>query len=133
MTKAYVDELIRNMKLAGIVTKAAPWTYEGFGDSQKNVRYIGLTLKDDWLEIFSERDNVLLKFITDRNSGYVEYYLANKPPFIKISGSELTEGMKWELLLGEWKRRLKKDKHDVIHHTETFSNLYAKIKLHVKA
>jgi hypothetical protein len=132
MTKAYIDQFIRNMKLADIVTKASPWTFEGFGDKQKNVRYIGLHVKDDWLEIFSINDNILLKFISDRNSAYVEYYLANNTPFVKVTSATLTEGMKWESVLGEFKRRLKKDKTDFIHHTDSIGNLYARLKPYLK-
>jgi hypothetical protein len=84
MTKAFVDELVKNMKLAGIVAKVVPWSFEGYGDKQKSVRYIGLHLKDDWEDIFSSRNNILLKFVIDRTSGYLEYYLANKPPFLRI-------------------------------------------------
>lgn len=132
MTKAYIDELIRNMKNAGLVAKATPWSYEGFGDKQKNVRYVGLNILEDWLEIFSAVDNLLLKFISDRSSGYVEYYLANKPPFVKFSAASLHEGMKWEILLGELKRKLKKDKNEYLHHTDSLDNLYARIKPHLK-
>lgn len=132
MTKAFVDQLISNMKQAGIVTKASPWSFEGFGDKQKNVRFVGIILKDDWLEVFSPDDNLLLKFITDRNSAYLEYYLANGAPFVKISSVSFSEHDKWETLLGELRRRLKKDKSDVIHHTDSIGNLYAKIKPHLK-
>ena len=60
MTKQFVDDMIRGMKLAGLVAKAAPWVFEGYGETQKSVRYVGLALKDDWLEIFSPQDNLLL-------------------------------------------------------------------------
>lgn len=132
MTKAFVDSLIQNMKRAGLVAKASPWSFEGFGDKQKSVRYMGLVLSGDWLEVFSENDNVLLKFVIDRTSGFIEYYLANKPPFIKISSTRFKDSDKWELLLGELRRQLKKDKHDYLHHTDSIDNLYIKIKSQLK-
>lgn len=128
MTKTFVDELISNMKRAGIVTKASPWSFEGFGETQKNVRFVGLRLSDDWLDVFSERDNILLKFITDRSSAYVEFYIANSTPFIKIITRNFTGHDKWETLLGDIKRILKKDKSEFIHHTDSIGNLYAKMK-----
>jgi hypothetical protein len=120
------------MKLADMVAKASPWSFEGIADKQKNIRYVGLKLKDDWLEIFFERDNLLLKFITDWSSAYVEYYLANSAPFIKITSAVITEADKWETLLGELKHRLKKDKNDFIHHKDSIDNLYARIKGQLK-
>jgi len=79
------------MKLAGLVSKASPWMVEGrptdkgeTGDKQANVRFVGLVLQDDWLEVFSAEDNLLLKFVIDRTSGSVEFYLANATPFTKI-------------------------------------------------
>lgn len=128
MTKAYIEQFIKNMKQAGLVSKSAPWTYEGYGDKQKNIRYVGLAIKEEWLEVFSANDNLLLKFVSDRNSAFLEFYLANKPPFIKIYSTSLTEHDKWDAVLGELKRRLKKDKLDFTHHKESFGNLYQLIK-----
>ncbi len=132
MTKAFVDDLIRGMKLANMVAKATPWSFEGYGDLQKSVRYVGLELQDDWLEIFSPGDNLLLKFVIDRNSAYLDYYLANKPPFIEISSTRFTQSDKWETLLGELKRRLKRDKSEFQNHTDSIGNLFALIKPHLK-
>ncbi len=132
MTKAKVDELISNMRSAGIVTKAAPWMVEGFGDKAMNVRYVGLKIYDDWKEIFSEDNNLLLKFITDRTSARLEFYLANTPPFVKIITYTFDKDDKWEPLLGELKRRLKKDKEDFIHHREAVGNIYERLKPHLK-
>ncbi len=127
MTKAYVDDLVRNMKLAGIVAKASPWSFEGYGVKQKSVRYIGLHLTGDWQDIFSFKNNILLKFVIDRSSAYLEYYLANKPPFIKLYVQRFTDSDKWEILLGEVKRKLKKDKAEFVNHTHGIDNLYNKI------
>jgi hypothetical protein len=132
MTKAFVDELVKNMKLAGIVAKVVPWSFEGYGDKQKSVRYIGLHLKDDWEDIFSSRNNILLKFVIDRTSGYLEYYLANKPPFLRIFLQRFTDQDKWEILLGELKRKLKKDKIEFTNHTHGIDNLYSKIHQNLK-
>ena len=145
MSKQFVDDMIHNMKLAGIVTKATPWTVEGTNDRRKeasslrdavatqmNVRYVGITVADDWLEIMPANNNLLLKFIIDRNTAYLEFYLANKPPFFKFTNRQFTDADKWETLLGEVKRKLKKDKVDVLNHKEAVGNLYARIKPYLK-
>ncbi len=141
MSKAFVDDLIHNMKLAGIVTKVTPWSIEGFATHQigqneiekaLNVRYLGIKLPEDWREIFSDKNNLLLKFIVDRSTAKVEFYLANTPPFIKIITREFTNDDKWETVLGEVKNRLKRDKSDVINHNEQINNIYARIQKNLK-
>lgn len=145
MSKQFVDEMIQHMKLAGIVTKASPWMVEGLddrrekfaslrgaGNTQMNVRYVGIKLADDWQEIISATNNLLVKFVIDRNTASLEFYIANKPPFFKFTVRQFTDSDKWELLLGEVKRRLKKDKKDVLNHTEGVGNLYAKIQPYLK-
>lgn len=132
MTKIFVDEMIRNMKRADMVTKVAPWMFEGMGDKKMNVRYVGLKLQDDWLDIFSPNDNILLKFIYDRSAAYIETYIANKPPFQKMMTLHFTEQDKWEPLLGNLKRRLKKDKVDFQNHTDQIGNIYTRVKPFLK-
>lgn len=132
MSKDFVDKIIHNMRLADMVAKAAPWMVEGIRDEQKNVRYVGIKLKDDWLDIFTYGNNLLLKFVIDRNSAYVEFYLANKPPFFRITKHTFSSTDKWETLLGEFKRRLKKDKLDFLNHQEKVGNLYVLLKPHLK-
>lgn len=128
MSKDAVDKLIHNMKLGGVTGKILPWMVEGVGEKAMNVRYVGLVLTDDWLEIFSSADNVLLKFVIDRTDAFLEWYIANKPPFFRFSSQRFSDGDKWENLLGEMKRRLKHDKEAAIRHTEDVGNLYARIK-----
>lgn len=138
MSKGFVDELIRNMKLAGLVAKASPWMIEGISDKdnkgsdqsskQVNVRFVGLRLIEDWLDIFSAQDNILLKFVINRNNASIEFYIANSTPFTKIITRQFVEGDKWEHLLGEVKRRLKKDKSAVVAQTEQMGNIYARIQ-----
>ncbi len=132
MSKDFVDRLIHNMKLADMVAKAAPWMVEGINDQQKNVRYVGIKLKDDWLDIFPAGNNFLLKFVIDRSSAYMEFYLANKPPFLQILTKRFSEQEKWETLLGEFKRKMKKDKIDYTNHKDIAGNLYALVKPHLK-
>jgi hypothetical protein len=132
MSKSFVDQLIHNMKLAGLVAKAAPWMVEGIREQEMNVRYVGLQLKDDWLDIFPAGNNVMMKFIIDRNNARIDFVLANKPPFYKITTKHFTELDKWETLLGGLKLKLKKDKTDVMSHTEELGNLYAALKPHLK-
>lgn len=116
--------MISNMKLAGIITKALPWMVEGYGEKQMNVRYIGIKVAQDWQEICSEKNNLMVKFAIDRTSAYMDLYLANKPPFVRIMSSRFTNHDKWETILGECKRKLKKDKADITNHTEKIGNLY---------
>lgn len=132
MTKAFVDELISNMKHADFVSKASPWTFEGIGDKKMNTRFVGMKMKDDWLSVFSENNNILLKFIYDRNDSYIECYLANATPFIKMMTLRFSENDKWEPILGELKRRLKKDKSEFLNHTEQVNNIYTNIKPRLK-
>lgn len=132
MSKNFVDQMIHNLKLAGMVTKAAPWMVEGIREQEMNVRYVGLHLKDDWLDIFPPENNLMLKFIIDRKSARIEFYLANKPPFYRITTKHFTEHDKWETLLGGFKQQLKKDKAEVMSHTDGVGNLYALLKPHLK-
>jgi hypothetical protein len=132
MSKAFVDNFIHNLKLAGMVAKAAPWMVEGIREQEMNVRYVGLNLVDDWLEIFPAGNNLMLKFIIDRNSARLEFYLANKPPFFRITSRNFTDQDKWETLLGDFKRRIKNDKSDVVNHTERVGNLYEALTPHLK-
>lgn len=132
MSKAFVDSFIHKMKLAGIVAKATPWMMEGIREQEMNVRYVGLNLKDDWLDIFPPGNNLMLKFIIDRNSARIEFYLANKPPFFRFTVKHFSDNDKWEILLGGLKNQFKKDKADVINHKESVGNLYSALKPHLK-
>lgn len=124
--------MIRNMRLADMAAKAAPWMVEGIRDQEKNVRYVGVKLKDDWLDIFPTGNNFLLKFVIDKKSAYIEFYLANKPPFFRITTKRFGDQEKWETLLGEFKRKMKKDKTDYMNHQEGVGNLYGLVKPHLK-
>lgn len=132
MNKLFVDDMIANMKKAGIVTKATPWMVEEMGEKEMNVRYVGIRPFHDWLDIFSDDNNVLLKFIISRNESSIDFFLANKPPFVFITKKRFTTTDKWETLLGDVKRRLSKDKEDVVHHNEKVGNLYGVIQPHLK-
>lgn len=132
MTKTFVDELIANMKKAGIVTKAAPWMVEGMGEKQMNVRYVGIRPFGDWTDIIPGENNFLLKFIVSRSESSFDFFLANKPPFVFITKRHFTTSDKWEILLGDIKRRLAKDKEDAIRHQDKVGNLYVVIEQHLK-
>ncbi len=132
MNKIFVDEMIANMKKAGIVTKAAPWMVEGMGEREMNVRYVGIRPFDEWLDVLSEKNNLLLKFIISRSESSIDIFLANKPPFLFITKRRFATGDKWETLLGDVKRRLSKDKEDAVHHNEKVGNLYTLIQSHLK-
>ena len=132
MSKSFVDTLVSNMKKAGIVTKATSWMVEGVGEKQMNVRYVGIKPFAEWTDIISAQNNLLVKFITDRKQSYFELFLANKPPFVWITRKNFTDADKWELLLGDIKRRLNKDKEEYIHHQEKTGNLYLVLLPHLK-
>lgn len=132
MNKAVVDQLISNMKKGEIVTKASPWMVEGMGEKQMNVRYVGIRATHDWDNIFSENDNLLLKFIIDRSSASFEFYLANKPPFVRIVTKYFSEHDKWEALLGEIRRKLHKDFQDYKNDTAEIGNWYTLVKPYLK-
>lgn len=127
MNKAFVDSLVQNMKKADIVTKASLWMVEGMGEKGMNVRYVGVKPFADWRDIIPEENNLLIKFIIDRQSSYFELYLANRPPFIRIIRRNFTATDKWEPMLGEVKRRLNNDKTDYLQHRDKVGNLYAGI------
>lgn len=132
MTKTFVDELVANMKKAGIVTKAAPWMVEGIGEKQMNVRYVGIKPFGDWVEIIPGENNLLLKFVMSKNESYFDLLLANKPPFVWVTKKRFTTSDKWEVLLGDIKRRLAKDKEEFIHHQDKVGNLYVSFYKHLK-
>lgn len=134
MTKTSVNTIVTSLQKKGVVTKAVPWIIEGFGEKGKaDVRYIGIQPFEDWLEIFSEKDNVLLKFILEKKRERLELYLANTTPFFRIYTIPLSSESKWETLLGPIKQRLKRDKDAHTHHKETADNLYAKIEQFLRA
>lgn len=116
------------MQKAGIVTKSSDWFVEGFKEKQLLIKYVGIKPNEDWQDIISQSNNLMLKIILDKDSAYTEFYLANKPPFIKLAGTKLTQSSKWETLLGELKRKLRKDKEEYQHHTQQVGNMYELIK-----
>lgn len=132
MNKTFLNTLIKNMQKAGIVTKASDWFIEGHNEKQLFIKYVGIKPSDDWQDIISPNNNLMLKIILDKDTAYSEFYLANKPPFIKLSGAKLTQSSKWETLLGELKRRLRKDKEEYQHHTQQAGNIYELIKQSLK-
>ncbi len=132
MTKKTVDIFIRSMQKAAIVTKSTPWLVEDMGNQSLNVRYVGIKPKGDWTEVFSKDNNLLLKFIIDKQTARLEFYLANKPPFHLIMAQRFSEADKWEVLLGNLKNRLKKDKTAFLHHQDEADNLYRLLKSYLK-
>lgn len=128
MTKTQVDNLIANMKKAAMVTKVSPWSMEAIKDIEYHVRYVGLKVSADWLDIFSGNNNLLIKFSVSRKSSKGELFLANFPPFTKIINLKLSSTIKWEVMLGDVKNKLKKDKADFLKSCYKIDNLYAKVK-----
>jgi hypothetical protein len=133
MGKRAVNTFLTNMKKAGLIGTILPWSIEGNSRNNKmDIRFAGLKISGDWLEIFSSKDNILMKFSVEKDDSWIDIYFANKLPFVKLFSKKLTDGDKWEPLIGELKRRLKKDKEAVINHTNGIGNLYSKIKENLK-
>lgn len=132
MNKTQINIIIKNMEKAGIVTKTTPWLIEGIGERKADVRYVGIRPFDDWLAIFSEDNNLLLKCILEKKSAGMEVYLANKPPFIKFFYVKISEDTKWESTLGAIRARLQQDKEDVIRHSDKAGNLFLLVQPHVR-
>jgi len=132
MTKTVINQLISHMQKAGIVTKAAPWMIEGFGEKEMNVRYVGIKPTGDWLGVVPGENNFLLKFIFDKKTSVMEFYIANKPPFLKLITKRISITDKWEVLLGEIRHRLKEDKGEYLSHKDKVGNLYVLLKNQLK-
>ena len=128
MNKTTINTLIKNMKKAGVITRASEWSNEGTPAVEVIAKYVGIKLDDSWTELFSTKNNILLKFILKKEAVFLEYYLANTPPFILISTVRVQPTDKWETLLGELKLQLKKDKKAVQQHTARIDNLFARIQ-----
>ncbi len=120
------------MQKAAIVTKASDWFMEGIGDATTTAKYVGLKLDDSWSEIFSLSNNVMCKFVLLKTQGHVEFYLANKPPFVMISVAKLSDASKWETVFGELKRQLKAEKLALQHHKGKINSSFSKIKPYLK-
>ncbi|MEK7165961.1 MAG: hypothetical protein AAB874_04115 [Patescibacteria group bacterium] len=132
MNKTVINALISNMQRAKILTKTTPWLIEGMGKKHLQVRYIGIKPYDDWTEIIPAENNLLLKFVFDKPAARIEFYIANSPPFFKFHHQHFPETVKWETILGELKRLLRKDKEAHIHHQTQAGNLYELILPHLK-
>lgn len=122
MSKTVINSMITKMKKAGIVTKVSPWLHE----QNEDARYVGLRLLD-WQDIINPENNFLARFVSKDRQGSVQFFLANKPPFIFISQKNLTQADKWELILGKLRQRLNKDKNAYKSDTHQIDNLYHKL------
>lgn len=127
MNKSAINSFIQDMKKAGSITKVSEWMVEGRGDLKAEIKYVGVKLDQEWTDVFSPQNNLLLQFTLIKNSATLDILLANTPPFIKLVSQRLTEQDKWEPLLGKLRNQLKKDKQEYLHHRDTVGNLYAKI------
>lgn len=132
MTKRDIDLIINHLRKADLITQSPPWIHEEHRQQDCQVRYAGISTPSDWEEIINANNNLLLKFITCRQFTTLELYLANKPPFIKITYKNLSPNDKWETIFGEIKRQLKRDKEDFRSHSAKVGNMYQKIADHLK-
>jgi hypothetical protein len=124
MNKTFINTLIKNLQKSGMVTNITPWVFEGIGDRKMEVRYVGLKLNQDWEDLISSRNNILIKCLMDKPNAFLEMYIANKPPFFRFWSTRFTTSSKWETILGEVRQRIRKDKEDSIRHQEKAGNLY---------
>ena len=122
MGKQTINSFITKMKKGGVVTRVTPWMFE----QDQEVRYVGVR-PIDWQEIFSTSNNILFKFSVADHKDHLQILFANNPPFIQLVRLPLTKLSKWETILGELKRTLKKDKKLYQSHTYQIDNLYLKI------
>jgi hypothetical protein len=120
------------MTKAGIVTKALPWMMEALPDGEYHTRFVGVRVTDDWADLIDPTNNFLCKFLISKTKGVLEVYLANKPPFIKVYTAGLKPDSKWELVLGEFKRQLRKDKEAYTKHQATIDNVFGKMRAGLK-
>lgn len=132
MTKTDINTFIKHMQKAEQVSKVTPWMVEGIGDVQADVRYIGMKLDLEWQEVFSKENNILLKFVLIKKLAKVEVYLANTPPFFRITTLPFNKETKWETVFGELRRKLKKAKVEYQQHTDSVDNIFRKLSSQLK-
>mgnify|MGYP001317735477 CR=1 FL=1 len=132
MTKPNLDKLVANMKKAGIVTKATPWLKEEYKNQACDARYIGIKIDETWPEFLSGKDQFLIKFVHTRSESIFQLFLANKSPFIFITQTEINPQDKWEYMLGKCKNKLNRDYTEAIKGNPGITNVYEKIKIHLK-
>jgi hypothetical protein len=120
------------MKKAGVITRASEWTNEGTFESESLVKYVGIRLDESWTDIFDLQNNILIQFTLKKSTAYLDFYLANTPPFYKITSVTLKDSDKWEVLIGTLRNQLKKDKLDAQHHQGKIDNLYQSLKKYLK-
>lgn len=128
MNRTTINTLIRNMKKAGIVTKVTEWQMVGMSEGEQAIKYVGIKIDTEWEKLFSKQNNLLITFILEKNSAKAVLSLANVPPFVPVFTSKLTDMVKWETLLGEWKRALNRDKEAYTKGNANVSNSYNKIR-----
>lgn len=132
MTKAKIDQLIKYLQAKKLLGQIGKWQMEALEDSEYHVRYVGVTLPADWQNIISTKNNFLLKFLVNRQKATLEYYLANKSPFILFWQIGIKPETDWKDILGPLKQKLNKDKKEFIANEVKIDNLFVKIKSQLK-
>lgn len=129
MSKLEIDKQIRLLKTKSLVQKVLPWTEEGGGQDEFFVRYVGLSIPQDLQSIISQANHLLVRFKTNRKYTIAEVYLANTPPFTKITDIFIKKDTDW---FEKFKKDLKQDHQDYTKGQTKLNNLYQKIKNHLK-
>lgn len=132
MKKSDINTLITHLNKANLTTKVSPWFFEERQGEKVEMRYVGLKLDQEWLQIFSLNNLILLAFSYTKKFQNLDVFLANSTPFIRLISFQLDESSKVESLLGDLRRILKADKQAVLHHKDQVGNVYKKIESKLK-
>lgn len=132
MAKKVIDDFLKNLRKSDLMLKVSPWMPEGGGGHEFDVRYVGIKVPEDLKHIIPEGNNMLLRLKSERTDTWLEFYLANQPPFFKIDQTRLREGDKWETILGYFKGKLKKDFEEYKKNNTKLDNIYLKLKPKLK-
>ena len=132
MSKKHIDQIIKGLKEHDYVIHCAKWQMEAIEDQEYHVRFLGLKIPSDWKSIINPKNNILLKFITSRKQTFLEYYLANQPPFTLIVKTKIDREDTYKDVIGPFKQQLNRDKLDYQRNKHQFDNIYLKIKPSLK-
>lgn len=132
MAKKIIDDFLKNLRKSELTLKVSPWMSEGGGGHEYDIRYVGIKIPKDIEHIIPAANHLLLRLKSERADTWLEFYLANQPPFFKIDQTRLKDGDKWEIILGYFKNKLKRDFEDYQKNSTRLDNIYLKLKPKLK-
>ncbi len=130
--KSQINTLVTHLTKAGLTTKVSSWFFEERGDAKVEVRYVGLKLGEEWAEVFSQKNLLLLAFVYSTKRQELQVFFANATPFVLLKSLPIESEMKVEAVLGDLRRELKSDKQAFLHHKDQIGNMYKKLVNHLK-